>query len=195
MSTSFTYDWFASVGCPGNWPKWLAPHVGVPTAALEIGCYEGRATCWLLEHVLTHPASSIACIDTFAGGHDHKHFAVSFAGVKERFLANVAPYGDKMRLYEGESASVLRRFHAGPFDLAYIDGSHLAPDVLTDAVLVWPLLAPHATLIFDDYEWPGVDASPAHRPKIAIDAFLACFADSLELVAKGYQVCVRKRAV
>ena len=37
------------------------------------------------------------------------------------------------------------------FDLIYIDASHYAPDVLSDAVLAFKLLKPGGILIFDDY--------------------------------------------
>ena len=36
-------------------------------------------------------------------------------------------------------------------DLIYIDGSHLAKDVLSDAILSWKLLKPSGVMIFDDY--------------------------------------------
>ena len=49
---AYTRDWFGN-----NVPVWtrlLAPLAGRPGArALEIGCFEGRATCWLLGNVLT----------------------------------------------------------------------------------------------------------------------------------------------
>ncbi|MEE3718352.1 hypothetical protein V2H45_16550 [Tumidithrix elongata RA019] len=62
----FTQDWFS-----WNIPTWEVyfskfrnmPHLNF----LEVGCWEGRATCWLLENVLTAPTHAITCIDTFAG--------------------------------------------------------------------------------------------------------------------------------
>ena len=39
------------------------------------------------------------------------------------------------------------------FDFIYIDGSHIAKDVLTDACMAWPLLMPKGLMVFDDYMW------------------------------------------
>ncbi|WP_162666955.1 class I SAM-dependent methyltransferase [Gemmata massiliana] len=64
-ATGFTEDWFAY-----NVPVWarvLAPLVGKPVRALEIGVFEGRSTVWLLENVLTHPDVSLTWTDTFGG--------------------------------------------------------------------------------------------------------------------------------
>jgi len=37
------------------------------------------------------------------------------------------------------------------YDIVYIDGSHVANDVLQDAVLVWQLVKVGGFMIFDDY--------------------------------------------
>jgi predicted O-methyltransferase YrrM len=66
----------------------------------------------------------------------------------------------------------------GYFDLIYIDGSHQAPDVLTDAVMSFQLLKVGGVMIFDDYLWtmdkPGFQ-DVLKMPKPAIDAFLNIF--------------------
>jgi hypothetical protein len=46
-------------------------------------------------------------------------------------------------------------------------------------------------MIFDDYEWDLYE-DQALNPRIAIDAWLRCFAGQYELIHQGYQVCVRK---
>jgi hypothetical protein len=45
----------------------------VPLNALELGCWEGSSACWMLAHLLRHPASRLTCIDTFHGGREHQH--------------------------------------------------------------------------------------------------------------------------
>ncbi|MDB5311966.1 MAG: putative rane protein, partial [Gemmataceae bacterium] len=62
----FTQDWVSS-----NLPVWervLAPLVGQPVHALEVGVFEGRSTVWLLDHVLNHPDATLTWVDTFGGG-------------------------------------------------------------------------------------------------------------------------------
>jgi len=74
----------------------------------------------------------------------------------------------------------------------YVDASHAAADVLTDAVLASRLLLPEGLLIFDDYLWSH-GTTPLDRPAMAIDAFLAIFERSYEVVHKDYQVFLRRR--
>ena len=79
----------------------------------------------------------------------------------------------------------------GEYDLVYIDGSHDAADVLTDAVLAWSLLKPGGILGFDDYGW-HVFPEPEKRPGPAVDAFLLTMRKRFEELYRGYQVWVRK---
>jgi predicted O-methyltransferase YrrM len=78
------------------------------------------------------------------------------------------------------------------FDFIYIDGSHVAKDVLTDACMAWPLLKLNGMMVFDDYMW-GNPRDALHRPKIAIDAFTTIFGETAEIVHVGYQLVVRKK--
>ena len=121
----FTNDWFGP-----NIPVWRQIVDGnKPARILEIGSFEGRSTCWLIE----------AC---------------------------------------AALADLIAERRPEPFDLVYIDGSHQAPDVLTDAVLAFQLLKVGGVMIFDDYLWsmdrPGTQ-DVLMMPKPAIDAFLNIF--------------------
>jgi cephalosporin hydroxylase len=78
------------------------------------------------------------------------------------------------------------------YDFVYIDGSHIAKDVLTDACMAWPLLKKGGLMVFDDYMW-GNPRDILHRPKIAVDAFTTMFAEELDIVHMGYQFVVRKK--
>jgi predicted O-methyltransferase YrrM len=78
------------------------------------------------------------------------------------------------------------------YDFIYIDGSHVAKDVLTDACMAWQILKPQGIMVFDDYLW-GVPRDVLHRPKPAIDAFTTIFAEEAEIISNGYQVAVKKR--
>jgi predicted O-methyltransferase YrrM len=137
--------------------------------ALEIAGFEGRSTVWLLENVLTHPDATLTWIDTFAGGAEHA--GIDLSGLEVRFRANVARFGDKVRGHVGRSQDVLRGLSGGRFDLVYVDCSHAAADVLTDAVMALPLLVPGGILGFDDYGWRG-SPDTAECPAAGIDAFL-----------------------
>ncbi len=82
------------------------------------------------------------------------------------------------------------------FYLIYIDGDHHTASVLQDSDLAWSLLNPQGIIIWDDYLF---NAGRLHamkinlrRPSIAIDAFLTCFIEQYELLAKSSQVCIPK---
>ena len=70
------------------------------------------------------------------------------------------------------------------FDIVYVDGSHRAADVYSDAALTWPLVAAGGIVIFDDYEFDQMEEE-AERPKLGIDAFLAAFEGQYRLAAQG----------
>jgi len=153
--------------------------------AIEIGCYEGQATCWMLDHMAFE---QIVCVDTWEGGAEHK--AVDMGAVCERFLKNVS--SDQQGIVEidhcrsmvalnGMLAESKRRLlpnQKAGYDFIYVDGSHIAKDVLTDAVLAWQLLEPGGYIAFDDYTWtekPRQEANPLDNPRLAIDAFYTIF--------------------
>ncbi len=149
---------------------------------MEIGVFEGRRTVWLLENILTHPASTLTYVDTFAGGAEHA--ATDLTDLEARLRANTEPHRAKLVARKGPSAVTLRELSMGRYDFVSIDGSHEAADVLSDAVLSWPLVKPGGLVCFDDYEW-WIDAAPERSPKLAIDAFLATMRGALRGRAEG----------
>lgn len=185
----FSQDWFSY-----SIPQWLAV---LPDAkgrsnfrALEVGSYEGRSARWLLENVLTGEGATLDCIDPFIGTVTPMPGAPD--DMLERFLVNIAPWRERVTVHRGESWKMLRGLE-GPYDFAYIDGSHWAADALSDAVLIWPLLSVGAVLIFDDYIWGGGEF-PHERPQLGIDSFLACYVGRYEILKKSHLVALRKTA-
>ena len=77
------------------------------------------------------------------------------------------------------------------FDFIYVDGSHTAPDVMTDACLAWGMLKKGGIMLFDDYLWGDVPGM-LHRPKIAVDYFATLFSEESQLVLLGYQLALKK---
>jgi predicted O-methyltransferase YrrM len=98
-----------------------------------------------------------------------------------------APHGATVTKSRGASVQSLARMVAdgqAEFDLVYVDGSHLAQDVLTDAVLSFRLLKRGGLAIFDDYLWlqDSESISQLDRPKVALDAFVNVFCRSLRIL-------------
>lgn len=189
----FTTDWFSIH--EGPWARHMSHLAGQPGLVfLEVGCFEGRASVWLLEHILTHDSSRLDCIDSFAGGFEHEAMGVDIVGSEHRFDHNIRTAGatGKVEKFKGLSQEILRGLPLSSYDLIYIDGSHLACDVLEDAILSLRLLRPDGLMIFDDYGWDHLRGDPRH-PKVGIDCFLAIFSDVIEPLSVGYQVVARKR--
>lgn len=105
-----------------------------------------------------------------------------------------------IHLHKGYSDAILAKLlaggKAGYFDFIYVDGSHAAPDVLTDAVLSFKLLKKGGVICFDDYYWSEPDLrekDPIRCPKISIDAFTNIFCRQIKvIIGGGTQVFCRK---
>jgi len=121
--------------------------------------------------------------------------------VHTRYASPAPTEGQRKRLYKYKCTSTqyLGSKLAGCidnknlFDFIYIDGSHIAKDVLTDACMAWPLLKPKGVMVFDDYLWTPNARDILHRPKLAIDVFTNLFAEEVEFVHIGYQLIIRKK--
>ena len=146
---------------------------------LEIGCFEGAATCWMLKNLLKNENSNIVCVDTFEGSEEHESMGSQFIqSVKKRFFENIKETGrsESVRVINKVSdIALLDLIHEDSFkfDFIYIDGSHAAEDVLSDLVLSFRLLKLNGLCICDDYTWSPdmLDYNLHQSPKMAIDAF------------------------
>ena len=188
---TFIFDW-TSWHFP-NWIKLLRRKRKRPIRVLEIGSWEGRSALFFLNYL---PKSRLTCIDTFEGGKEHQHAdAKTFLPQIERhFLANTKPFRKRIEIVKARSVDALAALgiRNRRFELAYIDGSHLAVDVYSDAMLVWPLMTRGGLVIFDDYLWREVPER-LDRPKPGIDAFLGAIEGQYRLVLDGYQIAIVKR--
>ena len=167
------------------WTTLLSELADRPISVLEIGSADGLATCWLLEHVLTHGDAQIMCIDIPHADHDRL------------FAENVAAsgLGHKVRKLSGRSENMLRSLNEASFEMVYVDASHHQVDVLSDAVMAWRVLKTDGLMILDDYrikEFFRAKYIVPERPDVAIDAFLSVFAPEIAVVSKGNQVFARK---
>lgn len=185
MGYDFTNDWFGQTA-RYIWER-ILPQLG-PVRILEVGSYEGKSTCFLID-ILQRPLD-IHCIDTWEGGEEHK--SVDMEAVKKRFLHNTALSIQhakdeiKLNVHTGRSDDILSKMQAeykDYFDFIYIDGSHVAADVLCDAVLAFRLLRSGGVMCFDDYLWRESDPiDPIKCPKAAIDAFTMIYCRQLNIM-------------
>ena len=161
MTYDFGEDWF-SMRIP-IFEKHVKPLAGRPCMLLEIGAYEGRATTWLADNIMSHPQAHLDTIDLYVG---------------DRLRHNVEKTGraQQVTVHQGLSREILRRLPLSAYDFIYVDGSHGTIDVLEDAVLTFRLAKPGALIAFDDYLWDLPPLNAYGAPKPALDAFLAFYA-------------------
>lgn len=177
-----------------NWTKLLEPYRAAEARIVEIGSWEGRSALFFMNYL---PRARLTCIDTFAGGQEHReheHTArVDLPQIETRFDQNTAAFADRIEKIKARSHDGLAQLGvaARRFDIAYIDGSHTAADVYADAMLTWPLMAPGGLVIFDDYAWDEMP-EPLDNPRPGVDAFLAVIAGEYRTVLHDYQVAIVK---
>jgi predicted O-methyltransferase YrrM len=187
----FTEDWFSS-----NIPNFAECMANTPEKKLflEIGVFEGRSTCWLLENGLADKGS-IVCVDTFNGGQEHG--GINFKAVEARFWSNTSQTRKNTQVvsaFKKPSYEALAEMigHKYVFDFIYIDGSHTAYDTLSDACMAWGMLKSGGVMLFDDYEW-NKHPELVLNPKLGIEAFLGVYAGQYEILFRNYQLAVKKK--
>jgi hypothetical protein len=202
---NYSVDWFSH-----NIPMWdqVFDNYNIKGKSglrfLEIGCFEGRATNYMLDNILTADDSTIDVVDTFGGSLNEGGMQIigtdpnyQFTELHNKFLHNIQKNKHKVNAYKGNSSKVLREMSLQRqeyYDFVYIDGSHTAYAVLEDAVLVHPMIKPGGILIFDDYLWKdGGNPHPTNSPELAVNCFYTVFELQYEVVFQGYQVGLLKK--
>lgn len=190
----FLYDWTTSY-----FPKWKKITATYnPKKVLEIGSFEGRSS---LFWSACNTVESVTCIDTWEGSFEHT--GIDFNIIEDNFDFNTSS-STKIIKKKGTSLSRLSELihEKCKFDLIYIDGSHEAHDVISDAVMAYALLNNNGIMIFDDYLWinrykygpwtgPRPDKIISH-PKLAIDAFVNIYEPYIKIIDIGYQLILEK---
>jgi predicted O-methyltransferase YrrM len=206
MKYKFTANWFGSEE-QVNDLKSILPDSNVEIHMLEIGSYEGRSTVWFLENLLINEQSTITCVDPWQDYSQDKNSLESYNRddadwkfntnkVIDTFLYNieVSNCSNKVKVERGLSTEILPQLliNQNKYDIIFIDGNHVAPSVLMDAVLSWNLLKKGGLMVFDDYLWMP-ELYKSLSPKLAIDTFIEVFEDYTEIVLDKYRKVIRKK--
>lgn len=164
-----------------TWTTQLRRFIGQPNLRfLEVGSFEGRSTCWLLKNILLDSSCELVCVDMFDSTYE------------SAFDHNIAQMNSKARVVKkkGMSHEILKDLSSNYFDCIYLDAASTASGELLDCSLSWPLLKRGGLLILDDY---GGGATWELGVTKAVDAFLDCMRDQLEVLHKGFQVFLAKK--
>lgn len=206
MKYKFTKNWFGSEEQIEDL-KSILPDNNLEIHLLEIGSFEGRSSVWFLDNLLTNKKSTITCLDPWMdysqdgkslNSYDSEESQWKFGTDKiiDTFLYNIEASGfsDKVIVERGISTKILPKLlvNENKYDIIFIDGNHVAPFVLMDAVLSWDLLKVGGIMIFDDYLWMP-ERYKSLTPKIAVDSFIEVFEDYNDVILNRYRKAIRKK--
>lgn len=195
----FTQDWFD----PKEFNLVLPKEINEEFHILEIGSFEGKSTIWFLENILKNSRSTITCVDPWTkynqdndsfNSYTKDHTEWDFTETKNLFLHNInqSGYEHKVKINQGLSHNILPKLiiENKKYDFIFIDGNHTSPFVLTDTIMSWYLLKKDGILMFDDYLWGNITSTDS--PKLAIDSFVKCFEDYLNIIHSDYRFAIKK---
>ena len=166
MDKQYTNGWFSERGGK-TWDKVL--HKRNIETALEIGCYEGQASVYLLDKFENLELTVIDIFDAKAA-EDWDGYVDNY---EDRFDNNVKEYGDRVIKYKGKSFEYLAQeiYVGNSYDLIFVDGDHRGLPAMQDCVMSLELLREGGLMIIDDYNtnipWltEAVDAFAKLLPK------------------------------
>jgi tetratricopeptide (TPR) repeat protein/predicted O-methyltransferase YrrM len=164
------------------WSKQLQSLKDQPVNALEVGCYQGMSSCWLLDQLLTHPSSHLTCIDS---------------QFDSKFKQNIIKTGAESRVtfVEGKTPQKMQECIPDSFDLINLqDRCKLTQQSETNTQLAWQLLKSQGFIVFNNYGWRNPQDSQ-QDPRVGIDRFLASVKDQWQAVYLSldtFQLIIRK---
>lgn len=193
--SAFSTDWFTPRIPP--WERIIKPElVGRKLRWLELGSYEGRSAIWTADNILTHPESTIDCVDIWVGEYEKRFDANIEAHPRKEMFRKFKCSCEFFLCNSVRQMPHLKHMDVVPYDAVYVDADHQAKSALRDAALAWQLLRTGGYMIFDDYLWEHPKSDPDRAvklgPKKGIDAFLECWQYELRVLHKEWQVIIQK---
>lgn len=188
-------NWFKQIA-QHNFEQFLLPLAGKPNLEfLQLGCFTGDASVWLLENVLTGEGSILEDVDTWEGAPNEPiQEQMDFNDVWETYLSKVNKYGDAVYQWRMTTQKFLLGIYSdGNYDFVYVDAHHTSASAFLDCELSWPLLKSGGLMAIDDYEWLHPDGVEIHAPKLGIHMFLDRHDGEFDTLIVNQQYWLRKR--
>ena len=149
-------------------------------AYLEIGSYEGNSALFV---EYNFPSFKIYCVDTWSSidniDFDKEYKGMNINEVEKNFDYNIK---NKKNIFKIKNTS--DKFFENNnlfYDVIYVDGYHLAEQVLRDCMNSWKFLKKNGYLICDDYIW-NFYSKIKDNPCFAINQFLLKIKNEFEII-------------
>jgi len=162
--------------------------VSAPHTILEIGCYEGLSSVFFADNLLTHPESTLTCVDPFLTIDTNDHAGLMSNQTEEYFDSNIrsCQHPDRVTVHKITSDAFFPQNKA-TYDIIYIDGCHEHDFITRDMENSFAVLRPGGMMWMDDYL--GGDGI---QIKAVMDRFLKAHEGEYEIIYKLYQLAIRK---
>lgn len=161
----------------------VEPFKGKPIVYVEVGCWLADSAFWMMENILTHPDSWGYGIDPYPD--DFKRG--SNEPVKAQAVERMKEFGNWRWIFK-KSQDALRWWDSmdlgEKIDLLYLDGSHLAHDVVMDWCLAFPHLKQGSVVIFDDYGLSQRKKDGIRRVDFAVSSIENSFQPFIEKIGR-----------
>ena len=116
---------------------------------------------------------------------------IPIQNIENNFDKNLEPHQGKFKKYKMTSEVFFKK-NTFDFDVIYIDGSHLAENVLNDCISSWSCLKKNGILILDDFFWNNYDKIQ-DNPAYAINIFLKEIKNDYKIICLSkFQLFIRK---
>ena len=166
----------------------------VPKVTIEIGVFEGDSTFNIVNYLIQeNPTYKHYAIDPFSQSENLKQEVVDKA--KAQFKSNMVEFPQVELIEKNSLDGLLELYNRNvKADFIYVDGSHFAKDVLSDAVLGFELLNIGGVMLFDDAVSWRYGEHIQDSPKVAVDAFIQCNWNRLRVLEMpgGYQTAIKR---
>jgi hypothetical protein len=188
-------NWFAAIA-QHNFERFLLPEAGkLDLHYLQLGCFTGDASVWLLRNILTDLTSDLTDVDTWRGAPNEPiQEQMDFDDVYTTYRNKIERFDNVGHFRETTQSFLLhQRNRLYKFNFIYVDAHHTSASALLDSELSWDLLKPGGLLAIDDYLWEHPDGVDIHAPKLGIHMFLDRHEGEYEELVRNSQVWIRKK--